>query len=387
MHLGLRVLPLLLPFCLAALGAGCDNGGSTTSSSSSSSSGGACGVEAGSYDGSSLDKNAAAEIAIIASFESLLGTMEGAEVDLSSKPKASELMVFYQAGSPSLQSITTPYFDGVVQTLFQDFEASAGQTWTPSDPPSATGGKYGEFIFNAGGLHVLEGVEKGLMGASLYGRAASLAKGTITAATIDQMLALYGAPPSFPGDSDAATPDTFAAKYAERRSPKDAADPSKPLDAKAPGPYFRIKDAFIRAQQAVLKGSSCDAERDQAVATILDEWERVAFATVIFYLDEAAVDLSGTTEEEVSHGLHGFSEAAGFIHGFRGLPADQRTITDAQIDALLALLGVPHDGPGTAYKLVTDFATEAPKLAQAIDQVASIYGFSAAEVESFKAAY
>lgn len=59
-------------------------------------------------------------------------------------------------------------------------------------------------------------------------------------------------------------------------------------------------------------------------------------------------------------------------------------ITDAQIDALLESIGAPHDAEATSYLLVTDPATEVPKLLAAADEIAKIYGFSAQEVELFK---
>jgi hypothetical protein len=76
-----------------------------------------------------------------------------------------------------------------------------------------------------------------------------------------------------------------------------------------------------------------------------------------------------------------------FVHGFRTVPAGQRKITDAQIDAMLADLGAPYDGDATSYKLITDTATEVSKLQKVIADIATIYGFSQADLETFKTNY
>lgn len=419
MRLHLLSAPALIPLCvfaLAACGGGeaSGTGGSTsspttsssssTSTSSSSGSGGSTSSSSSgtmptcelqppaAYDGTSYDTNAASEVAIATAFNALLKPMKDAEANLTVKPTAAELTALYEAGTPSVESLTTSYYDARIVTLFGVFEATAGNTWTPADPPPATGGKFGNYIFSASGTDLRQSIEKGLFNAAFYNHALTLVGGTVDAKALDRLLAIYGAHPSFPGTSDAAqstTPDKFMAQYAERRSPKDANDASKPADPTKPGPYFRIKASFIKAQAAIAKGPDCAAERDAAVAAILAEWERTNFATVIYYLNDAAVKLTKEppTDADLSNGLHGYGEAVAFVHGFRGLPADKRTITDAQIDEILTLLGAPHDAAATSYKLVTDGAAEVPKLQQAITKIATIHGFAAADVETFKTNY
>jgi hypothetical protein len=318
--------------------------------------------------------------------------MKKAETDLAIKPTAAELTALYEAGNPSVKDATSAYYNDRVLAWFADFEAAAGNTWTPANPPSGPGGKYGNYIFNERGTDLRQAVEKGLFEATFYNHAWTIVKGTIDAAALDRLLATYGAHPTFPGDSETADPavvpfpDRIGAQYAERRSPKDANDKSKPADPKNPGPYFRIKADFIRAKAAIAKGPECDAARDEAVGRIMSEWERVMAATVIYYLNDSALKLTkeNPTMSDLAGGLHGYGEVMGFIHGFRGLPADGRKITDDQIDALLASMGAPHDGEATSYLLVTDPATEVPKLLLAVDEIATIYGFTAQEVEAFK---
>jgi hypothetical protein len=336
--------------------------------------------------------NASVELALRGQFNAMNDLMKKAETDLAIKPTAAELTALYEAGNPSVKDATSAYYNDRVLAWFADFEAAAGNTWTPANPPSGPGGKYGNYIFNERGTDLRQAVEKGLFEATFYNHAWTIVKGTIDAAALDRLLATYGAHPTFPGDSETADPavvpfpDRIGAQYAERRSPKDGSDKSKPADPKNPGPYFRIKADFIRAKAAIAKGPECDAARDEAVGRIMSEWERVMAATVIYYLNDSALKLTkeNPTMSDLAGGLHGYGEVMGFIHGFRGLPADGRKITDDQIDALLASMGAPHDGEATSYLLVTDPATEVPKLLLAVDEVAKIYGFTAQEVEAFK---
>lgn len=342
------------------------------------------------YDGAAFDTNAAETLALRAQAGALNSAMVAAEADLAVKPTLAELTALYEAGTPSVKSITTPGYDAVLLARLADFEAAAGNVWAPAAQPSGPGGKFGNYIFTATGTDLRQSVEKGLFGAAWYSHSLGLAKAGIDAASLDRLLAAYGAHPSFPGDSAAMTnPDKLVAQYAERRSPKDPADASKPLDPQKPGPYFRIKAQFVRAQQAIQAGAACDAERDDAVTQILAGSERVLFSTVIFYLNDAALKLTkeGATEAELASGLHGYGESVSFMHGFRGLPADGRTITDAEIDELLGLVGAPHDGPVTSHLLVTDGATEVPKLLLAIQKIAEIYAWTAEDIDSFETSY
>lgn len=401
------VLPLsLLAFACGDGGGGAGTGTATTSSTTTTTgTGGAGGGSGGAggtsgcvldppdtYDGAAYDANAATELAVRGQFFALTSLMQSAEADLLITPTLEELTALYEAGSPSVRSITTAYYDARILDVFAEFAAAAGSTWTPASPPSGPGGKYGSNIFSAYGIDLRQAVEKGLFEAAFYNHALSLLGGPIEEATVDRLLATYGAHPSFPGNSDAAdpmtnpNPDRIGAQYAERRSPKDPNDPTRPADPASPGPYFRIKAELIRAKAAIQAGSECDAARDEALGRVMDEWERVMFATVIYYFNDSSLKLTkeNPTEADLAGGLHGYGEAIGFIHGFKGMPEDGRHITDAQIDALLALVGAPSDAEATSYQLITDPALTVPNLIAAIDEVATIYGFTPQEVEGFK---
>lgn len=331
-----------------------------------------------SYDSPSYDSNTSSERDLRTRFKAFLQPMRDAEANLAVKPSAAELTALYEAGSPSLRSLTSSYYQAKADALIAAFAAAAGNTWTPAGTPSGPGGKYGAYIFTADGTDLRQAIEKGLFGAAFYRHALTLLDAPITGATVDRIIESFGAHASFPGDTAAAQhPDEFAAAYAKRRDRRDAQNP---------GVYLNFKNAAIRAQAAIAAGSACDAQRDEALRTMRGEWERALAATTIFYFNDAIKKLSATapTATDMASGLHGYGEGVGFIHGFRTLPTDRRIITDAQIDDFLTLVGAPSSGAATSYRLVTDTAAELPKLTLAITRLATIYGFTPAQVEDFK---
>lgn len=388
---------------------GGDGGGSTTTTSTTTSTtstttgaggeGGGGGAPAcvvtpaSSYDGSNFVANAAEALDIRARHKAVNDAMLAAEQSLTVMPTEAELDALYDAGTPSLRNLTSPYYAGIVDGIFTRFAAAAGNTWAPSVTVAAHGGKYGSYIFDERGLDLRQIYEKGLFEALYYRRFHQLssdAQEPLTLATLDNLLALYGAHPDFPGVSEAApvvtNPDRIAAQYLERRSPKNPTDPTQPLDPANPGPYFRVKADFLYAQAAIAEGSAdCQAAAREAVTRIRTEWERGIVATSIYYFNSAAVTLGtdGATDAQLASGLHGYNEAIAFLWGFRQLPTDARTITDAEIDALLASVNTPVDQPSTAYEFVTD-GSNISKLVEAITELEEIYGFSNAEIETFK---
>lgn len=377
-------------------GAGGDGGaGATGGAGGEGGAGGAalCAEPAAAYDGQEYTTNAATQLALRTQLGAINTAMRAAELDLAVTPTAAELLGLYEAVSPSVRDETTATYDAYVLDLFDGFEAAAGNVWVPVAPPTGPGGRFGAFIYSADGIDLRQGVEKGLFEAAFYNHAWKIRTGaTFGLAELDQLLAIYGAHPTFPGDSETTDtmlvpfPDRVGAQYAERRSPKAIGDTTQPLDPANPGPYFRIKAQFLSAQAAIAAGAACDGQRDAALDAILAEWERAIFATVVYYLNDAFVKLTSDnpTEATLSAGLHGYGEAIAFVAGWKGLPADSRVVTDAEIDALLETLGSPLGGPSTAYELLTDSATAAPKLIDAIDEIAAIYAFSDPEIEAFK---
>jgi hypothetical protein len=333
------------------------------------------------YESPSYDQNTVVEKDLRTRLKGLLQPMKDAEASLSVKPTESELKALWNAGSPSLRSLTTSYFVPKIEAMITAFSQAAGSSWTPTPTPTGPGGKYGANIYSAQGVDLRQGIEKGIFSATFYNHALALQSQPITAATLDRLIAIFGAHASFPADTAAAqNPDEFVAAYAKRR---DKREPQNP------GPYLKIKQAMIRAQAAIAAGPGCASEVDASLKTFRNEWERAEFQTAIYYLNDASKKLSAAAPApaDQSAALHSFGEVIGFIHGWRQLPTDRRIITDAQIDDLLKLLLSDPGAPSTAYKLITDTAAELPKLTLAIQKVATIYGLSPAQVEDCKTNY
>lgn len=333
------------------------------------------------YVSPSYDQNTVVERELRTRFKSLVQPMKDAEASLTVKPTQSDLTTLWTMGSPSLRSLTTSYYVPKVEAMIAAFAQAAGNTWTPSPTPSGPGGRYGSYIFTAQGVDLRQGVEKGVFAATFYHHALSLLSQPVSAATLDRLIAIYGAHASFPADTAAMqNPDEFVAAYAKRRDKR---------DPQSPGPYLKIKQAMIRAQAALNQGSVCAGEVDAALQTFRTEWERATFQTVIYYLSDASKKLSAATPSptDQSAALHGFGEVVGFVHGWRQLPSGKRIITDAQIEELLKLLNSDPSTDSAAYKIITDSVAELPKLTLAIQKVATIYGLTPAQVEECKTNY
>jgi hypothetical protein len=143
-----------------------------------------------------------------------------------------------------------------------------------------------------------------------------------------------------------------------------------------------VKQALLTLKAAVPVGDKCKKEIDDAVATYFAEWEKASLATVIYFLNAAVTD--ATTGTKNPEALHELGQALGFVEAWKGIPADKRKITDAQVDALLDKIGAT-----SPYKLVL-IAYQAARVLSingAMNDIAAIYGFSAAEVEGFKTNY
>lgn len=330
------------------------------------------------YPDEGFTTNAAAELSLRTRLAELNAPMKAAEADLAKKPTAVELEALFAAGTPSLKSVTAEAFSTRLSTVFTAFEAAAGNTWTPSEPPAGPGGKLGSNLFSSRGIDLRQAMDKGLYGAAHYNEAVRLMQGEVTPATVDRILALYGANPTFPMDDKAPVdPDVHSAVYAKRRT-----NPA----ATTPGPYLAMKRAFIDARAAAGKGEACVATRDEAFATLRAEWERALIGTVVFYLNDAAskLETSNPTEADRGSAMHGYGEAVGFLEGLRATPADARVITDAEVDDVLATILAPHDGEATSYKLLTDSVGQVGHLAEGVGKLQKAWNFTADEVANFK---
>lgn len=352
---------------LAVLSTGCGPGPTTT-----------CPLTlTGSYPATTFMTASANERALNDRAESLVAAMDGAAAQPPVRTTRAALDMLWTTGSPSLSSLTAAPFGPVMGEVFTAFIASQDQTWTPANPPNG-GGLYGKFIFSDRGVDVSEFVEKGLFGALAFNEVVKRLPNATTPESVDQLVALYGATPTFPQDDKAPEgKDNFTAKYAKRRTPPGMS-----------GSYTIIRDAFTTARLAATS-SSCAAERTQALDTVRQEWERVLSATVVFYVNASVSKLQDANADvaKKAGALHDLGEAIGMLHGLKAVPSASRKITDAQLDSVLTALKAPTFGTATVFRFVTDVPPDLDGLLTANTQLATIYGFSADDMARFRTSY
>jgi hypothetical protein len=334
------------------------------------------------YDGQSFNTNASVQLTLWSKLAQLTEAMKAGRTAGVVVAKQ-DLINLFNAGNPSLANEITIYFKGKLEGTggwFDELAKASGSTWTPQAPDGTSeGGVYGGYLFDENGVEPEQLGEKGQFGATLYNHAVKLMSGTITLATVDQLLAIYGAKPQFANSGSnnvsADIRDVAMANYAARRDKNDGT-----------GMYSQMKREFIKLQTYVKAGSTYNTERDQTLKNIQALWERINAATVINYCHSPITALSGTnpTDAQIGAALHAISEGIGFIQGFKTINPNFRKITDAQIDNILELFNAPSTGLATAYRFATSPSTELPKLQQIISTLQSIYGFTNQEIEDFR---
>jgi hypothetical protein len=335
-----------------------------------------------SYDGSTFINNTGTQSALINQLTALSNEMKRGRNSANSVSR-SALESLFAVGTPSLSVEITNYYKGKLEGnggWFDELAKSSGNTWTPQAPDgSSQGGVYGGYLFDEYGVEIEQLVEKGQFNATLYNHAIKLMSGPITEATVDQLVAIFGAKPAFANSGSnnvtADVRDRAMANYGARRDKNDGT-----------GMYSQIKTAFITLQAAVKAGEKYNEERDKALKDIQLIWEKINAATIINYCHSPISALSQTspTEAQIGGALHAIGEGIGFIQGYRTINSSYRKITDAQIDEILTLFNAPATGTASVYKFATDSASELPKLQQAITKLQAIYGFTNQEVEEFK---
>jgi hypothetical protein len=349
----------------------------------------ACGVPVpATYDSPAFATNAKEELDLKARYDDLESRMKAAEGASTSIVAASELRAIYEQGTPSLKSVSTSSTQAVVDGYFTALGDAMGKTWTPESaepadageagaPAPSVGGKYvgGTYYFSPIGVDLRESAEKMLLGGAFYNHALVLAGGPVTEATVDRLLASFGASTKLVGNTTADAgdeADELLAEYASKRDNKS----SEKL-----GPYRRMRFALLSMKAAAAAGSKCNDDLQAAVKVFLAEWEKATYATAIYYLNDAAAKALANPPKTES-ALHVYGEALGFVQSFKGIAADRRKITDAQIDELLAKMGAT-----TPYQLATRTSDRVPKLIETINAIAAIYGWTPDEVDAFEKAF
>lgn len=341
------------------------------------------------YDSPAFATNAKQELDLRSALQSLDGRMRAAEGTGTSIVTAAELRGIYRQGTLSLEAESTSAAQALVDGAFVAFGEAAGKTWAPDlvegdggdgggdagdAGAPASGGKYGgTYYFSPAGVDLRETTVKTLLGGAFYNHALKLARGPVTEATVDGLLASFGASPKLiaPAEPDAgADADGLIAQYAANRDDRSKA---------ALGPYRRVRLALLGARAAAGAGAKCSADLDASLKVFFAEWEKATYASAIYYLNDAA---NKAIQQKGDAALHAFGQALGFLQSFRGIAQDRRKITDTQIDELVAKVGGP-----TAYQLVTRTSERVPRLVDAINGIAGVYGWTPDEVTSFEATF
>jgi hypothetical protein len=316
--------------------------------------------------------NAQAEIALGKSLDDLDAKMASTEGNATVTVTAGELGALYNAGTLSLRNQSTPASQTLVDGYLLAFGNAQGKTWQPSDAQTdggpATGGKFnGLFYESAVGVDLRAATNKAILGGALYKYALLLISQGITSdAQVDKLLAVYGATPAFANTTDVnagANGDRLVAALASKRD-----------DKTGTGIYSRARQALL-TMKAAAGNSACQAELTAAANQYKLAWEQATYASAIFALNAASIAAS---KADGPLALHSYGEALGLIQSFKGIPADQRKIQDAQIDTLLGFL---H--PETAYVLVTDPATRVNDLNSAMNNI-KLFEFPDIDIEPFK---
>jgi hypothetical protein len=293
---------------------------------------------------------------------------------------ATTLDNLFSVQTPQLSANTTPAFAQKLQGTngwFANIALASGNAFQPG-AASQHGGTFGGYLFDENGLELEQLLDKGLFGATLYRYANQLMDQPLTVADVDRLVAIFGAHPDFPNTPTAAkatNPDAFMANYAARRDKNDGN-----------GLYSQMKTAFIQLQAAVKAGDEYRDEQVAAITKIRQTWEKINFATVINYCHSVVALMSATNPSDADKGraLHAYGECVGFTHGWLGLPANAKQITDAELENILTLLNAPANGTPNSVLFVTDPFNQLNKLQQIIDLLKVEYGFTNQEIEDFK---
>lgn len=334
------------------------------------------------YPTGTFEPNTVNEKLLLSKLAALNTAMASVETDPAKTVSLPELEALFSVGADSLKAKTTAYYAAQVEGTNGVLGQYAAASGSLGFMPGMTAGLWGTWIFNANGVDLRQQTDKGFMAAVQYKHLTELSrKAPVTPADVDGMVAIMNLTPAFPYDTPT---DVGAAKYASRRSNRTNPD----------NLYLTIKYASIRARAAAAKPVECAADLASALATLRGAWEKALVTTTLFYAADTKKKLAAAaTDADRAAALHALGEGIGFIHGFKGLPAQDRIITDAQIDSVLAELfalapGTPVTGlsVATPHRFLSDIALP-PRLDTAVALIKAVYGFTDAEVEGFKVNY
>jgi hypothetical protein len=242
---------------------------------------------------------------------------------------------------------------GYFRTLAENSTSKvAGKNGTAGVVVSKDGSK--KYLCDEKGFEYVQLIEKGIMGAVFYYQATgvylesdkmSVDNTTVTAGEgtkmehhWDEAFGYFGAPLTFPVT---VTGERYHAKYASARN----------LILNCNEKI--MKEGFLKGRAAI--SAKMLSERDAAIKTVREEWERIIASTAISYLNGGRRDFADDALRN-----HQLSEAIAFIRMLKYNPA--RKITPAQIESIVAKLG------GNLYEVTP------AQITAARDELSLIYG-------------
>lgn len=376
---------------LASLATGCpdaepqDSDGSTSADDATGPTAdetvGGCEVSPGDWDAPEWETTAAKALALRAQLDALTGdaTMRGAETGAVVVDLAGLTAVW--DGDPSLAAVANPGYVPVIDAAFDEFltvVAAGPQELMDMDgqwAPGTDGGLWGDDArgINEGGLEVRQLVDKGGYSAGvLYAYALGLTEGELGPDVIDAIAAAWGAN----ADLDPAGDLTDAAGYAHSMG------------------FFATMAGALTDAKAYAADETCQAQRDDALVEFFDSWERSMVARTVFYGNRAETKLLAATDGTgFADVLHDLAEGVGVTAGFLGLPDPAsgplagrgRTITDEQVNAVMAAFGVDlaNLGASTTGGFVQSLPDLEAAVAEAEGVLMDVYGFDAATIAGF----
>ncbi|QQR99008.1 MAG: hypothetical protein IPK18_05730 [Sphingobacteriales bacterium] len=125
--------------------------------------------------------------------------------NVANKLASDSLNYYFTIGTPSLESTTVSYYTNLIEnTWFANIVTASQNSFDITTTPENTvGGVYINRLLDSKGKEMLQETEKGMFAATLYNHLVTLSQGTVTAATVDRMLYIYGAHGSFPNTNTA----------------------------------------------------------------------------------------------------------------------------------------------------------------------------------------
>ncbi len=309
-------------------------------------------------------------------FNSLVNYMKTGQ-DGSTKLDLNQLNTLFNQDN-RLANLSGNFKSDIQTVFFPSLVKNSGQAFHPDSAATAVlGGAFEGRLFSERAYEILQAVDKGLYAAGFLNQIISLGDAALDQAKLDQMLALYGAHPSFPNTPTAANsdnPDVLIANYTARRDKNDGN-----------GLYSQIKTNFLTLQATMLTEGDWTAERAATQKLLEANIEKALAATAINYMKTAVKKLSSTNVSDADKGsaLHDLGEAYGFMLGFAYIDGANRTIKSSDLEYVLVKLGKT----GTdihQYSFVNDPINSLPNLEDAWKRLATVYGFSQQEMADFE---